>query len=455
MISAPVWLGELIKAFHSKGHTAYVVGGAVRDELLDKTVQEWDIATDMTPDETEKLLHDIRAKSIGTVGKRFGTITAQFHGETVEITTFRTEQYEVSSRKPETKFGNDLKDDLSRRDFTINAIAYDPIKLELIDPFGGQDDLKKKIVRAVGSPNQRFGEDPLRMLRAIRFAAQLDFEIEPETMQAIIDEREHFGILSAERISQEIDKILLSPRPSLGITLLVESRLIEYILPELLPSINLEFEAHEHKDIYHHILQVLDQTPPKLPLRWCALLHDIAKPLTRQKIDGEFHFLGHENLGGKMARTILTRLKYPNDFIKYLVHIVRQHQRIPGYDGAWSDGGVRRFVRDAGEALDDLFTFAEADQSGKNEKKLALYRSRRAELKERIDKLEKEAEIAKIKSPLDGAELMEIFKRPAGPWIKPIKEHLLALVLDGKLGEKDKKEATDIARMLIKNLSSQ
>lgn len=451
MIKIPAWLAELASTFRQQGSDVFVVGGAIRDQIIGNNVREWDLATATRPDKTEDILRKLGAKNIGTVGKRFGTITANFHGETVEITTFRTEQYESSSRKPETAFGTDLKDDLSRRDFTINAIAYSPIRKEIIDPFGGQADIAKKIIRAVGKPSLRFSEDPLRMLRAIRFATQLDFDIEPETMRAIIDERERFGILSAERVSQELDKILLSPQPSSGMRLIVESRLIEYILPELIPSINLEFEAHEHKDIYHHILQVLDQTPPSLNLRWCALLHDIAKPLTRQKINGEFHFLGHENLGGKMARTILSRLKYPNDFINELVHLVRQHQRIPGYDGTWTDGGVRRFVRDAGEALDDLFLFAEADQSGKNERKLALYRSRREELKERISKLEEEAQIAKIKSPLDGSELMELFKRPAGEWIKPIKEHLLSLVLDGKLAENDKVKAMDIARKLVKD----
>lgn len=449
-VHLPTWLNELTRHFRTHNAELYLVGGAVRDSLLGKAITEWDAATSGWPDQTERLLRDYGATNIGTVGKRFGTITAQFQGEVIEITTFRAEHYEQNSRQPLTNFGATLRDDLSRRDFTINAIAYDALKDTLIDPFDGQADLAKKVIRAVGNPNQRFHEDPLRILRAIRLAVQLDFEIEPETTDALIQERERFAILSAERVSQELNKILLSDHPSRGIQLIVETGLVNYILPELLPSINLEFDPREHKDIYHHILQVLDQTPPKLALRWCALLHDIAKPLTRQKIAGEYHFLGHENIGAKMAQGILGRLKYPSDFIKYQNRLIRLHQRIPGYDGTWSDGGVRRFVRDAGDALEDLFEFAEADSTGKNEKKLALYKARRQELRERIEKLEQEAAIAKIKSPLDGAELMELFKRPAGPWIKPIKEHLLSLVLDGKLTESDKEKATEIARNYLK-----
>jgi len=450
-VQIPRWLKTVATHFHAEGYELFLVGGAVRDQLLGRPTAEWDAATDAKPDTIETLFRQLGARGIGTVGKRFGTVTATIQGETLEVTTYRSEHYNHDSRKPITEFGSSIRDDLSRRDFTVNAIAANCRDGTLLDPFDGQADLKERIIRAVGNPTHRFHEDPLRMLRAIRFAVQLQFEIEDETLAAIGHERERFGILSAERVAQELNKILLSEQPSRGIQLIVETGLINYILPELLPSINLEFDPAEHKDIYGHILQVLDQTPPKLQLRWCALLHDIAKPSTRRKINGEYHFLGHENVGAKMARTILRRLKYPNEFIQYQTHLVRQHQRIPGYDGSWSDGGVRRFVRDAGEALDDLFAFAEADLTGKNERKRALYQSRRQELRARIEQLQKEAEIAKIKSPLDGQELMELFKRPAGPWIKPIKEHLLGLVLDGQLGEHDKERAAEIARQLLKD----
>ena len=446
---APPWLNNLSDYFSSKNHQLYLVGGAVRDQLRAQAVREWDLTTDARPPQIERLLKELGAKQIGRLGERFGTITATLDGEPLEITTFRGEHYLPDSRLPEVTFGDNLADDLARRDFTINAIAFDISAKRLVDNFNGQVDLAHNLIRAVGNPVERFTEDPLRMLRAVRFASQFDYTIEETTLAAISQVRDRFGLLSAERVAAEMDKILLSPVPSVGVNLLTESGLINYILPELLPAVDLEFDPREHKDIYHHILQVLDQTPPKIELRWCALLHDIAKPLTRRKIDGQYHFLGHEIIGAKMTREILGRLRYSGDFIKYVSNLVRFHQRLPNYTGDWSHGGIRRFVRDAGNLLDDLFLFAEADSTGSNEAKKLHYRSLRQQLRDQIDELNRQAEIAKIKSPLDGMELMAIFNRPAGPWIKPVKEHLLALVLDGELAAEDKERATVIARQLV------
>ncbi|MEX1123924.1 MAG: HD domain-containing protein [Patescibacteria group bacterium] len=448
----PVHLERLAGVFEQSGKDFYIVGGALRDQLLGRTHHEWDVATNAKPDEIIKLLQKGGCQKINLVGKRFGTIAGEFHNEPIEITTYRTEQYQEDSRKPAVLFGDNLSDDLSRRDFTINALAYSPTEKKLIDSHDGQQDLQLKQIRSVGNAVERFHEDPLRMLRAIRLATQLGFSIERKTFLAIIGEKDRFGVLSAERVRQEIDKILLSPTPSQGIELLKESGLIAYILPELLPSIDIEFDPREHKDIYHHIIQVLDNTPPQLALRWCALLHDIAKPITRKKIGGEYHFLGHEIVGARMAKDVLGRLKYSTDFTKYVTKLVRLHQRIPNDDGQWTDGAVRRFVRDAGECLEDLFTFAEADSTGKNERKLEQYRQKRQELKSRIAELEKLAEIAKIKSPLSGEELMELFHRPAGPWIKPVKEELLRQVIEGDLKQDDKKKAAEIARRLVKKV---
>ncbi len=454
MSLSPEWLRRLASEFSSRHYQLYVVGGAVRDYLLNQPIAEWDCATDARPTEIETIFRSLKAERIGTIGARFGTVTAVINGETVEVTTFRGEEYQNDSRQPTVQFSRTLEEDLSRRDFTINAIAWDILQERLIDRFNGQADLEQKIIRTVGQADERFNEDPLRMLRAVRFAACLELTIEPETLKAIASSKDRLAIISTERITSEISKLLLAPKPSQGVELLVETGLIAYILPELLPSIDIEFDPTEHKDIYAHILQVLDQTPAKLELRWCALLHDIAKPLTRQKIKGQYHFLGHENVGGKMARVILNRLKYPNQFTNYVTKLVRLHQRIPNYDGSWSDGGVRRFVRDAGETLKDLFAFARADTTGTNPKKLARYEEYRQELENRIIKLEKEAEIAKIKSPLDGQELMDLFHQPAGAWIKPIKEKLLQLVLDGELKEADKEKAAEIARRLMSEKSS-
>lgn len=448
-IKLPAHIERLANIFHEVKKDFYLVGGALRDQILNREHHEWDAATNAIPDEIIKILKQANAKQIGVIGKRFGTITAVINSEPVEITTYRAEQYEEGSRNPKVKFGDNINDDLSRRDFTINALAYDPLTKKLLDRHNGVEDLSLRKIRAVGDATERFREDPLRMLRAIRFSAQLNFDIDRKTFESITRTKDQFGVLSTERIQQEINKILLSEKPSKGIELLKDSGLIAYIIPELLPSIDIEFDPREHKDIYHHIIQVMDNTPPKLELRWCAILHDIAKPLTRRKVGGEYSFIGHENVGAKIAREVLTRLKYPNSFIKYVSKLVRLHQRIPNDDGMWTDGAVRRFVRDAAERLDDLFIFAEADSTGKNERKNSNYRKKREVLKKRIADLEKQAEIAKLKSPLSGEDLMKIFHRPAGKWIKPIKDELLKQVIDGELQEKDTEKAIKIAKSMI------
>lgn len=448
-IKLPAHIERLAKKFQEHKKDFYLVGGALRDQLLSKTHNEWDAATDALPDDIVKIIKEYGAKQIGVIGKRFGTITAVINSEQIEITTYRAEQYEDSSRSPKVKFGNNIHDDLSRRDFTINALAYNPLTKELIDRHNGKEDLALKKIRAVGVATERFHEDPLRMLRAIRFSTQLDFDIDRQTFESINKTRDRFGLLSTERVQQEIDKIFLCEKPSHGVELLKDSGLIAYIIPELLPLIDIKFDRHEHKDIYNHTIQVMDNTPSKLELRWCAILHDIAKPITRKKIGGEYHFLGHENVGAKIAKDVLTRLKYPNSFIKYVSKLVRLHQRIPNDDGQWTDGAVRRFVRDAGDRLDDLFTFAEADSTGKNERKNSEYSKKREVLKKRIADLEKRAEIAKLRSPLTGEDIMELFHRPPGPWIKPIKDELLKQVIDGDLQENDKEQAVKIAKSLI------
>ena len=450
-ITIPTWLKELGNVFAKNRFELYLVGGAVRYQLLNLPVNEWDATTNALPSEIKKLLREAGYQNISTIGEKFGTITATFNSEPIDITTYRSEDYQEISRKPVVEFGKTLHQDLARRDFTINAIAADTTDGQIYDPYGGVGDIEKKIVKAVGSAEERFIEDPLRMLRAIRFVTKLNFELDQQTKLAITKERVRFAILSAERVASEMNKILLTIKPSAGIELLRETGLLDYILPELLASINLEFDPTEHKDIYHHILQVLDQTPPKLELRWCALLHDIAKPQTRRKIGREWHFLGHEVVGAKISKVVLRRLKYSNEFVDYVSQLIYLHQRITNDDGQWTDGAVRRFVRDAGNTLDDLFAFAAADSTSTNTIKIERYAKSRQILMSRIKKLEEEAEIAKIKSPLSGQELMELFKRPAGPWIKPIKEKLLSLVLDGELKEDDKAKATDIAKQMVKH----
>ena len=449
MIEVPSWLKDLAINFKKHDESLFVVGGAIRETLLNREIGEWDLTTSAIPTLTLQILRGSKAKDINIVGEKYGTVAGKINNELVEITTYRGEYYASESRKPVVEFGKNIEDDLSRRDFTINAIAFDLINNKLIDLYNGQEDLTNKIVRAVGEPNQRFEEDPLRMLRAIRFAVVLDFEIEKHTLEAIEENKGRLAILSKERIAQELNKILLAKTPSKGIRLLEKTGLLELIIPEMEPAINLEFDPKEHKDVYNHILQVLDNTPPKLELRLTAIFHDISKPQTREKIGDEYHFYNHEIKGARVAKEVLNRLKYPNDIIDNVVKLVKQHQRIPSYDNTWSDGGVRRFVRDAGDLLDDLFIFAKADLTSRNQQKIDLYTKSREELYHRYEELEKQAEIAKIKSPLSGEELMKIFSKEPGPWIKPIKDHLLDLVLEGKLGQDDKDEAEKIAKIVF------
>jgi len=445
----PAFVRNLTTHFQTAGCQLYIVGGAVRDALLLREITEWDLTTDATPTKVELLLKSFGVSHISLVGQRFGTVIGQYKKLPIEVTTFRSENYDPDSRQPTVEFGRSLLEDLSRRDFTFNAIAYNALTEQLTDPYQGQADLGNRLIRSVGQANDRFREDPLRILRAIRLAVQLNFSISSDTLQGLQQTKERLALLSSERVAAELGKMLLAPKPSQAIRLMVETGVINYILPELLPTVDLEQDTREHKDIYAHILQVLDNTPPRLELRWCALLHDIAKPLTRQKIDGQYHFLNHENVGAKIAKQVLGRLKYSADFTAYVTKLVKLHQRLPNYNGGWNDGAIRRFVLDAGECLDDLFTFAEADTTGSNERKKEQYQATRQLLRSRIDELEKEAEISKIKSPLSGDELMTIFHRPPGRWIKPVKDQLLSLVLDGELAPEDKATAQKIAQAML------
>ncbi len=453
MLDIIVTLAEIFRAHHKQ---LYMVGGTVRDVLLHREQSnDADLATDARPEEIKRLVAPTHPTTVVLVGERFGTVRLYYGNNIIEITTFRSERYNPESRKPEVCFGTSLADDLLRRDFTINAMAQDPLTRQIIDLFGGRQDLEAHIIRAVGNePDKRFDEDPLRLLRAVRFAAQLDFTIEPHTRRSIIHRAPKLQKISRERIRDEMNKLLVSPHPAKGLDLLVELGLMEWIIPEILELRGVSQQPTparnvSSKDVYAHVLRVVERTSPSLLARWSALLHDIAKPRTRSVEDNKIHFYGHEEVGAHMARDILKRLHFDNEFIEHVSRIVRLHMRANAYTSDWTDGAVRRLMLESGDVLPDLLDLSRADITSYRADKVSRAAARVNELAERCQRLKEEAERVPLKSPLDGNELMAMFGRPPGPWLRPIKDHLLGLVIDGVLSPDDKEKAAEIARQLV------
>jgi poly(A) polymerase len=434
------------------GAELFLVGGIVRDLLLEMPVgHDVDFTTSAIPRKTERALKAAGGK-VFTVGEKFGTIGAVFGDVQVEVTTYRAEEYQPGSRKPAVAFGRSLVDDLARRDFTINAIALDARGEQLVDPFEGRRDLERGVVRAVGAAAERFREDPLRLLRAVRFAARLGFELDLQTRQAIEDSAAALGNISRERVRDELEKTLLGPDPARGIRLLCDLGLADFSLPEVpkLRGMQNEVGAGHHKDVFSHTLQVLDRTPPRLALRWAALLHDIAKPATKRVEQGKVTFHGHDQRGERMARRILSELREPSELIDRVGRLVGLHLRANAYEGVWTDSAVRRFVLEVGEdAVEDLLALSRADvTTGRIERRAAIARSV-SELEQRILELREQEDFARIASPLDGLELMQLFDRGPGPWIQPIKDALREMVIEGELAAGDKERATLIAQELF------
>jgi poly(A) polymerase len=447
--SAPI--PALSEAFAGAGHSLFLVGGPVRDLLLGRGSTDLDFTTDARPTQVKQLLRQAGADHIFAIGEKFGTIGGVFGDHVVEITTYRSEEYESGSRKPKVEFGDSLDGDLSRRDFTINAIALDVRTGDRVDPFGGRADLDARQVRAVGVPEDRFADDPLRLMRGVRLAVQLAFEIEPATKRAIASCADQLATISRERIAQEMAKILTSPLAGLGLRLLTDLGLMRHIVPDVLAMRGMRQDAsYHHKDVFEHTAQVVDQTPPRLVVRWAALLHDVAKPRTRTvDADGNVHFYGHDYLGEQMSRKILKSLRLDRETIERVGKLVAMHQRANAYEDDWTDGAVRRFIREAGDILDDLLDLSAADVTSRRLDRRRAAGARVSALRERIERLRAEEEVEKLSSPLDGNELMALFGRPPGPWIKPIKDRLLAAVLDGELAPDDKDGATRLAREVV------
>jgi poly(A) polymerase len=435
----------------------FLVGGIVRDLLLGapRGQHDLDFATSALPPQTERALK-AAGGNVFKIGEKFGTIGAVFGDLHVEVTTYRAEAYQSGSRKPEVEFGHNLTHDLARRDFTFNAMALDPLTGALADPFDGQADLSSGTIRAVGDPVARFQEDPLRLLRAVRFASRLWFEIDPQTASAIAVAAPALATISRERVRDELEKLLLGPSPSRGIRLLCDLGLADFSLPDVprLRGMANELTQGRHKDVFSHTLQVLDRTPPRLALRWAALLHDIAKPATKHVENGKVTFHGHDHKGERMARRILGELHQPSELIERVGRLVGLHLRANAYAGEWTDSAVRRFVLEVGdELIEDLLALSRADvTTGRIERRQAIARSV-AELERRIHELRAREDIARIASPLDGADLMQLFERGPGPWIQPIKDHLKELVIEGELGAGDQEAAIPIARRVYAELA--
>ncbi|GAB2575009.1 CCA tRNA nucleotidyltransferase [Streptomyces capparidis] len=439
---------DLARRFEEAGHHLALVGGSVRDALLGRLGNDLDFTTDARP---EQVLRIVRpwADAVWEVGIAFGTVGCRkaSGGQSfqIEVTTYRSEAYDRTSRKPEVSYGDRIEDDLVRRDFTVNAMAVALPAKTFIDPYGGLEDLAKRVLRTPGTPQESFSDDPLRMMRAARFAAQLDFDVAPEVQAAMTDMAERIDIVSAERVRDELNKLVLSPRPRKGLHLLVDTGLAARVLPEL-PALRLERdEHHRHKDVYEHSLTVLEQAmdleepgaEPDLVLRLAALLHDIGKPRTRRfEPDGRVSFHHHEVVGAKMTKSRLTKLKYPNDLVKDVSRLVELHLRFHGYGtGEWTDSAVRRYVRDAGPLLDRLHKLTRSDCTTRNRRKAVALSRAYDGLEERIARLKEQEELDAIRPDLNGNEIMELLGVRPGPVVGRAYQHLMELRLEkGPLG---------------------
>jgi poly(A) polymerase len=436
---------EIGRLFARHGHELALVGGPVRDVFLGQRPGDLDLTTDATPDQVLQMTKGW-ADRTWTVGIAFGTVGLRKGNSVFEITTYRSEQYERATRRPDVQYGRSLEEDLGRRDFTINAMAAKLPGYELVDPFGGFDALRKKVLRTPGPPEQSFGDDPLRILRAARFAAKLGFTVAPEVRVAMTEQAGRLEIVSAERITSELTKLMLTPDPALGIDVLVQTGVADEVLPEV-SRLRMEAdEHHRHKDVYQHSLTVLRQAIELEPqygldgdliVRLAALLHDIGKPRTRSLLpDGRVAFHLHEVIGAKMTKRRLTALRFPNDVVRDVSRLVELHLRFHGYgEGEWTDSAVRRYVRDAGPLLSRLHVLTRADCTTRNRAKAARLARAYDGLEQRITELSEQEELARIRPELDGNEIMRILGVAPGPVVGRARDFLLELrITEGELG---------------------
>jgi len=438
---------SLAQAFKAKGFTLALVGGPVRDAILGRLGNDLDFTTNALPQESKKILQ-AWAENVWETGIAFGTVAGKRGDTTVEVTTYRSEQYDADSRKPEVEYGKDILGDLARRDFTVNSMALELTGQapEFIDPFNGLADLAKKVLRTPGKPSDSFNDDPLRMMRAARFASQLDFEIDDDVISSMKELSSRIAIVSAERVRDELTKILMSPNPRTGITILVDTGLAEISIPEI-PKLRLEVdEHHHHKDVYEHSITVLEQAimqegrlgGPNLVIRLAALLHDIGKPKTRSFIEGggvSFHH--HEVVGARLVKKRLQELRFDSHTVEAVETLTALHLRFHGYgDGEWSDSAVRRYVRDAGDLLTHLHVLTRADCTTRNKAKATRLSGVYDSLEARIDILMEQEELSKIRPDLDGAQVMALLNLKPSREVGAAMDFLMELRLDqGQIGE--------------------
>ncbi|MCI1220235.1 MAG: CCA tRNA nucleotidyltransferase [Bifidobacterium sp.] len=440
---------ELGRLFAAQGYELSLVGGPVRDMLLHRRSHDLDFCTSARPEQFEPILKGWGRDGFWDMGRKFGTLGAMRRrrdGTEVqaEITTYRSDTYDPDSRKPQVDYGDSLQGDLSRRDFTINAMALRVPELQFVDPFGGVADLAKGLLRTPVDPCQSFEDDPLRMMRAVRFVAQLGFRIEADTAEAISDMVNRIDIVSAERVRDELVKLLLSERPRQGVEALVDSGLADIVLPEV-PALRLEIdEHHRHKDVYEHSLEVLDRAvkletgsdgpvpAPDLVLRLAALVHDIGKPRTRRyEPDGKVSFHHHDAVGAKMTRKRLKALHFDRHTIDDVSELVNMHLRFHGYvDEPWTDSAVRRYVKDSGHLYERLNRLTRADATTQNRRKTMLFAVAMDEMEQRVRELREREDFEAIRPDLDGNEIIEILGVEPGPIVGKAYRHMLEYRLD-------------------------
>ena len=438
----------LARRFSAAGHRLYLVGGIVRDLLANRPVEEHndlDLTTDATPDRIKALVEP-EASALWTQGERFGTIGCTIGGQDFEITTHRAEAYSPESRKPEVRFSTEIDADLSRRDFTINAMALEVTSgaPTLIDPFDGLADLQAQVLRTPIAPQESFSDDPLRMMRAARFIASFELEPVPELVDAVQAMAERLEIVSPERIRDELCKLVVVPDPSSGLWFLHDAGLAAHFLPEL-PAMRLEQDPiHRHKDVLAHTIAVVRRSPPDLTVRLAALFHDVAKPKTRSIGPNGVSFHHHEVVGARMTRERMRALRFSNELVQDVSQLVYLHLRMHTYQMGWTDSAVRRFVRDAGHLLDELLALTRADCTTRNKRKAEALARRIDELEARIEELREQEELSAIRPDLDGRAVMEHLGVPPGPVIGRALAHLLELRLEhGPMDTEDAYRALD------------
>jgi len=445
-------LDPLGAKFAAAGFQLYLVGGSVRDAVLGRLTNDLDFTTDARPQDVQELLRGW-AEAIWDTGIDFGTISAARSGQQIEITTFRADSYDRVGRNPQVRFGDTLEDDLVRRDFSMNAMA---VKIgadgsqEFVDPLGGLEALLAGVIDTPAAPEDSFNDDPLRMLRAVRFVSQLGFSLSPRVFEAITAMADQIDRITVERVAAELDKLILGEHAVEGIDMLCETGLAQRVIPEI-PAMKLAIdEHHQHKDVYTHSLTVLAQAmdledgDPDLVLRWAAILHDIGKPDTRRhEPNGGVSFHHHEVVGAKMVRRRLRALKYPKAVIEDIANLVFLHLRFHGYgDSQWTDSAVRRYVTDAGDLLPRLNKLVRADCTTRNKRRARRLQQNYDNLEERIAKIAEQEDLARVRPDLDGNAIMELLGLPPGPLVGKAWRYLKELRLDrGPMSHEEAEQA--------------